>query len=102
MERRGGGRTPARRGVRILGIVGKNLASGLVRNSGFIPDTSAPRPDTKLPVGRLFGEAAHTPSELASRQGAGLTDAQRLTMMEEGETREGAGEDAPDDPPRGS
>lgn len=64
--------------------MGKNLASGLVRNSGFIPDTSAPRPDTKLPVGRLFGAAAHSPSETAAKEAADLNQPERMKLAKEG------------------
>ncbi|HXU02354.1 MAG TPA: hypothetical protein VN903_15415 [Polyangia bacterium] len=64
--------------------MGKNLASGLVRNSGFSPDTSAPRPDTKLPVSRLFGAAAHGPSEVAAKEAADLNQAERMKLAKEG------------------
>lgn len=75
--------------VRILGAVGKNLATSLVRNAGFSPDTSAPGAETKIPVGNLFGSGAHDSSELAAKEAADLNQGERMGLAKEGKALPG-------------
>jgi hypothetical protein len=62
--------------------VGKNLASGLVRNAGYAPDTSAPRPRTHLPVGGLIHEPAGETA--AGKPSASLNTSERMKLAKEG------------------